>query len=153
MRDEPLQWTTRPGSRDGVSVMELTGPLTLGNIFEFQAALAETKGPVTIVDMSQVAYMDSAGLGVLMNFYVAAEKSGRRVALACANGRICAMLDTTRVRELLRTSETVGEAAGQGRLTRSLYQWTSEMRWVRMPIGSGGVWRWLRGSSRRLRRR
>ena len=116
MRDEPLQWTSRPGASDGVTVLELSGPLTLGNIFEFQKTLAEVKGPVTIVDMASVPYMDSAGLGVLMNFYVAAEKNGRRTALANANARVEALLESTRVKELLRSSASVeaAEAAARG---------------------------------------
>lgn len=96
-------------------MLELSGPLTMGNIFEFQKVLLEMRGLVTILDMSNVPYMDSAGLGVLVNFYTAAEKNGRRMALACANERLVALLDMTRVRELLRTSETVeaAEAAVQ----------------------------------------
>ena len=115
MRDEPLQWTSRSGAGDGVTVLELSGPLTIGNIFEFQKMLAEVRGPVTVVDLAQVPYMDSAGLGVLMNFYVAAEKNGRRTAVANANTRIQALLDTTRVRELLRTSASVEAAEAAAR--------------------------------------
>ena len=110
MRDEPLQWTARPGGRDRVTVLELTGPLTLTNIFEFQKSLAETKPALTVIDLSRVPYMDSAGLGVLINFYVAAEKNGRRTALAGANERVDALLEMTRVRELLRSVRTVAEA-------------------------------------------
>ncbi len=102
MRDEPLKWSSRPGDRAGVLVLELAGPLTLGNIFDLQSRLHDLTDPVTIVDMTRVPYMDSAGLGVLMNFYVSAEKNGRRIALAGVNERVCALLDLTRVRELLR---------------------------------------------------
>ncbi len=116
MRDEPLTWTSRPGGGDGVTVLELTGPLTLGNIFELQKMLAELKEQVTILDLSGVPYMDSAGLGVLVNFYVAAEKNGRRTALAGANMRLDALIDATRLRELLRTSATVEEAKAKLRL-------------------------------------
>ena len=110
MRDEPLHWMMRPGSRDGVAVIVLDGPLTLGNIFDFQKELVEVRPAAAVIDMTRVPYMDSAGLGVLMNFYVAAEKNGRHVALAGANDRVSAILDATRVRELLRSSATVEEA-------------------------------------------
>lgn len=110
MRDEPLRWTARPGSRDGVTVLELDGPLTLVNIFEFQRVLVEITPALTVVDLARVPYMDSAGLGVLINFYVSAEKNGRRTALAGANDRVEALLDMTRVRELLRSVNTVDDA-------------------------------------------
>ncbi len=110
MRDDPLTWTSRPGSGAGVLVMELNGPLTLGNIFGIQRALADVTDPVTIVDMSRVPYMDSAGLGVLMNFYVLTDKSGRKMMLAGANERVCALLEMTRVQGVLGVRDTV-EAA------------------------------------------
>ena len=54
--------------------------------------------------------MDSAGIGVLINYYVSAEKNGRRMALASANDRIVALLDLTKVRNLLRSFPSVAEA-------------------------------------------
>ena len=115
MRDEPLTWTSRAGGSDGVTVLELTGPLTLGNIFDLQKTLIEMKDPVTIVDLSGVPFMDSAGLGVLVNFYVAAEKNGRRTAVAGANMRVEALIESTRLREVLRTSASVEEAEAKVR--------------------------------------
>lgn len=110
MRDAPLHWTTHPGQHAGIEVLVLAGPLTLGNIFELQKFMAEWRPHGAVIEMTDVPYMDSAGLGVLMNFYVSAEKNGRRVALSGANLRIEAILESTCVRELLRSSSTVEEA-------------------------------------------
>ena len=69
-----MTFTQRAGSRDGIEILSLSGPFTLGNMFEFHRALQEMRPRYLIFDISQVPYMDSAGLGVLVNFYVAAQK-------------------------------------------------------------------------------
>ena len=90
--------------------MKLTGPLTLQNIFEFQNELATNKPPMMIFDLSDVPYMDSAGIGVLINYYVSAERNGRKMALAGVNERVDALLVLTKVQKLLRSFSTVDEA-------------------------------------------
>lgn len=47
---------------------------------------------------------------MLINYYVAAEKSGRKMALAEANERVDALLVLTKVRELLPSVKSVEEA-------------------------------------------
>lgn len=110
MNDAPLIYSRATGGREGLGVIKLTGPLTLKNIFEFQKDLAANPPQLTVFDLSGVPYMDSAGIGVLINYYVSAEKNGRRVALAGANDRIDALLELTKVRNLLRSFPTVDEA-------------------------------------------
>ena len=41
--------------------------------------------------------MDSAGLGLLMNYYVSAEGHGRKLLLAGANERIVSLMQMTKV--------------------------------------------------------
>jgi anti-sigma B factor antagonist len=110
MQDASLTYTKTAGGREDLMIIKLTGPLTLRNIFEFQRDLAADPPLLTIFDLSDVPYMDSAGIGVLINYYVSAEKNGRRIALAAANERIDALLELTRVRSLLRNFPTVAEA-------------------------------------------
>lgn len=113
MNDAALSYSSSESGRDGIVVMKLDGPLTLQNIFAFQSDLTTNKPPVMVFDLSNVPYMDSAGIGVLINYYVSAEKNGRRMALAGANERIDALLVLTKVRELLRSFATVEEAVAQ----------------------------------------
>jgi anti-anti-sigma factor len=63
-----------------------------------------------ILDLTDSPYMDSAGLGLLMNYYVSAEKNGRKLLLAGANERIQALLQMTRVNLILRNYPTAAEA-------------------------------------------
>jgi anti-anti-sigma factor len=108
--DGPMSYSRSNGAREGVVVMTLDGPLTLRNIFAFQKDLAVDPPQVLIFDLSKVEYMDSAGIGVLINYYVAAQKYGRRMTLVGANKRLDALLEMTKVKELLKNHPTV-EAA------------------------------------------
>ncbi len=110
MNDAPLTYSCSEMERPGLVVMKLTGPLTLRNMFEFQNELAHNKPPAMIFDLGGVPYMDSAGIGVLINYYVSAEKNGRKMALAGVNERIDALLVLTKVQKLLRSFGTVEEA-------------------------------------------
>ena len=110
MRDEPLLYTISDGTREGSIVIRLSGPLTLGNMFEFQADLRTIEAPITVIDLSGTPYMDSAGMGMLINFYVHAEKQSRKMALAGVNERVEALLDMTHTKALLRVYPTAAEA-------------------------------------------
>jgi anti-sigma B factor antagonist len=110
MRDEPLAVTAKSGLHEGTTILALQGPLTLTNTFAFQQDLAQHKPAVLILDLTESPYMDSAGLGLLMNGYVSAEKNGRKLLLAGANHRIQALLEMTRVDVLLKNYPTVADA-------------------------------------------
>jgi anti-sigma B factor antagonist len=110
MRDEPLVYTITPGTREGAVVIKLSGPLTLSNMFAFQGEIRAIQPAVAIFDLTESEYMDSAGLGVLVNFYTSAASHGRKMALAGVNERIEALLEMTRVKSLLRVFPTVTEA-------------------------------------------
>jgi anti-sigma B factor antagonist len=113
MRDEPLTYSTSAGTREGTTILKLVGPLTLSNMFSLQTDMRALQGPLTIIDLSETEYMDSAGLGVLVNFYVSAQSHGRKTALVGVNNRIDALLDMTHVKTLLRSFPTIEEAEAQ----------------------------------------
>ena len=105
-----MTFTQRPGSRDGIEILSLSGPFTLGNMFQLQRALQEIRPQYLIIDISQVPYMDSAGLGLLVNFYVAAQKNGRKLAIAGTTPRIMALFELTKVDALLKLYPTIEDA-------------------------------------------
>ena len=110
MNDATLTYNCSVCNRPDVVVMKLEGPLTLRNMFSLQSELATNRPPMMVFDLSGVSYMDSAGIGVLINYYVAAEKNARRMALAGVNERVDALLELTKVKGLLRSFATVDEA-------------------------------------------
>lgn len=113
MREAPLTMTA--DGRDGVIVLALNGPLTLQNIFAFQDEVARHEPPLLIIDLTESPYMDSAGLGSLMNAYVHAQKNGRKLVLAGANMRVNALLEMTKVHLILKNYATVAEAKATAR--------------------------------------
>lgn len=115
MQDRELIFSSSDGTNDGVLVVTLDGPLLLGNLFDFQGALRELKPPCLILDLSNVPYMDSAGLGVLMNFYVSAQNNHRKFFVVGVNERVQALLEMTKVDQILKiySSLEVAEAASQ----------------------------------------
>lgn len=110
MRDAPLSYTERPGRREGTTVLELRGPLTLGNMFQLQDKFRGMASPVLIVDMTGVAYMDSAGMGLLVNGYTSAQRHGRTYLLAGVTDRVRALFELTRVDSVLKMFPSVNEA-------------------------------------------
>jgi len=112
MPQEPLLIEERPGSRDGVHILKLSGPIVLTNLFDFQAKIRANSSPALILDFTNVPLIDSAGVGALVGGYVSREKSGRTLALAGVNQRIKNVLDVTRVLSFFRMFNTVEDAEG-----------------------------------------
>jgi anti-anti-sigma factor len=110
MRDEPLIHSYAKGQKDGTMVLKLVGPLTLSTMFGFQDEFRLTTPQVLIVDFSETPYMDSAGLGLVMNYYVSAQDHGRKLLLAGVNERVVELFKMTRVQGVLTSFPTV-EAA------------------------------------------
>ena len=110
MRDEPLTVTAKSGLHEGTIILVLQGPLTLQSSFDFQNDLAQHKPALLVLDLTESPYMDSAGLGLLMNYYVSAEKNGRKLLLAGANHRINALLEMTKVNQILKSYATAADA-------------------------------------------
>ena len=73
------------GSREGEQVLKLVGPLILTTLFELRIAVQATRSSLLILDLSEVPYMDSAGLGVLVNAHVSCVNRRRRLVLWSAS--------------------------------------------------------------------
>lgn len=100
MAQEQLHVEAVAGACDGQRVLRCKGPLTMGTLFAFQSALrSETAGTV-IVDLSEVPYIDSAGLGSLVMAQVSYQRGGRQLALAGVNERVRTLLKMTKVEQL-----------------------------------------------------
>jgi len=110
MLEKELSYTVTNGAKEGTTILALDGPFTLGNMFKLQSELRALTPPCLIMDISTVPYMDSAGLGVIMNYFVSAQSHGRKFFLAGVSDRIRALLEMTKVDNVLRLCESV-EAA------------------------------------------
>jgi anti-sigma B factor antagonist len=113
MLDKELSYTTAAGAKEGTVILTLDGPFTLSNIFQLQSELRTLKPACLIMDLTSVPYMDSAGLGVVMNYFVSAQGSGRKFMLVGVNDRVQALLQMTKVDAVLSTWESVEAAQSQ----------------------------------------
>ena len=110
MSDPPLLVEESPGSREGVRILRLSGPLTLPNVFGFQSKVRADQSRVLILDFTAVPLADSAGIGALVGAYVSRQKDGRSLGLVGVNHRIHQALDVTRVERFFQFFETVADA-------------------------------------------
>lgn len=109
--DAPLEIDSKEGVRPGTRILTLNGPLTLRNIFELQAQLrTQPEPPLSILDLSGVPYMDSAGMGLVINHYVHCEHQGIKMMVAGVNPRVLELFRMTRVDTVIPQASTV-EAA------------------------------------------
>jgi len=92
-------------------VLALTGPLTAATGSVFQNAMRrEAPADTIILDLSEVPYIDSSGLGLLVSAYVTREKAGRKMVLSGVNQRVQRLLEVTHTSSLFLIFSTPEEA-------------------------------------------
>jgi len=72
-----LQIEDVAGAHDGQRIIRLSGPVLVSNFFQFQSLVRGSTSPNLILDVTQVPYIDSAGIGALVGAYVTHQKEGR----------------------------------------------------------------------------
>jgi len=112
MQEKPLEIERIDGPAD-TSILRLHGPLLLGNFFSFQSMVRADSAKILIVDMSDVPYIDSAGIGCLVGAHVSRENSGRKLIVAAASERLINALKATRVDQLFNFSPDLEQAKAQ----------------------------------------
>jgi anti-sigma B factor antagonist len=110
MSAETLTLESVPGQAAGCRILRVTGPLTLNGLFDFQSTLRADPPSALILDLTGVPYMDSAGMGAIINYFVSCQRSGRKMVVAGVNGRVLELFKMTKVDALLKMAETVAEA-------------------------------------------
>ena len=109
--DGPLKVDREEGKKPGTLIIRLSGPLTLLNIFDLQAQFrAAPPTPLTILDLAGVPYMDSAGMGVVVNYHVHCQNKGGKFVAAGVSPRIMELFKITRVDKVISMAATPEEA-------------------------------------------
>ena len=93
-----------------VTVFHLKGPFVIGTMFEFQAMLRDPAVKSVIIDLSEVPYMDSAGLGVLLGHWSHTQRGGHKFALAGMSPRVLTIFQITHTDTVLPIFATQAEA-------------------------------------------
>jgi anti-sigma B factor antagonist len=111
LNDGPLTIDRKEGKNPGTRVFCLSGPLTLRNLFELQTELRGSEPPpMTVIDLTDVPYMDSAGMGLVMNHYVRCQTRGAKLVVVGANSRVMDLFKVTKVDTVLPLVKTMEEA-------------------------------------------
>jgi anti-sigma B factor antagonist len=87
------------------------GELDAYTVGQFREALAELAVlPRVLIDLSEVPFMDSAGLGALIGGIRRAREADGEVAVACSRPTLTRLLHTTGFDRIVPVTETVDEA-------------------------------------------
>ncbi len=103
-----MSFTTSVRIVEGVVIIDLAGRLTLGEatgkIRESVKAALQT-GTNVIINLAQVPYMDSAGLGELVGAYTSVAGRGGTMKLLHPQGRLRDLLQLTKLVTVFETFE------------------------------------------------
>src|SRR5271167_3285291 len=97
------------------TVIRLHGPLLLGNFFPLQNMVRSDSSDLLILDVADMPYIDSAGIGCLVGAHVSRQGSGRKLIIAGAHERLLTSLKVTKVDNLFSFATTVEEARAQAK--------------------------------------
>ncbi len=96
----------------GITV-QLGGEIDLHRTPKFHQQLAELcaeKPARLILDLSQVNYIDSSGVGSLVEIFRRLKKEDRKMILVNPSDRVCGVLEITRLDQFFTIVETTSEA-------------------------------------------
>jgi anti-anti-sigma factor len=109
--DAPLTIERKEGKAPGTRIYLLNGPLTLRNMFDLQAELRnDPPSAVSILDLSGVPYMDSAGMGLIVNHFTHCTGKGTRMFAVGVSPRVLELFKITRVDTIIPQAATIEEA-------------------------------------------
>lgn len=109
------------GSLPGSLVFRFSGPFTardmyasltpaaLKNLFEHESATRQPSS-INIFDLTDVPYIDSCGLGLIVGHFVRCQNKGIQFVVAGVGPRVLQLLKTTKVDRLFPMTSTVDEA-------------------------------------------
>ncbi|HWR14408.1 MAG TPA: STAS domain-containing protein [Terriglobales bacterium] len=102
MADRNFELDVRPGAQATTTVIAVSGKIVMENVPEFRQAWQTLQGDKVIFDLSRVTYMDSSGIGSLVNAHVACANRGRKMAIAGASDRLQRLMSLTQVDKVFR---------------------------------------------------
>ena len=98
--------------RDDYTICRPVGELDAYTVGQFREALGELASePKLLIDMSEVPFVDSAGLGALIGGIRRAREAGGDVAVCCNRPTLVRLLHTTGFDRIVTVTDTLAEAA------------------------------------------
>jgi len=109
--DDPLTIEQQKSTVPGTVVLRLIGPVTLRNLFDLQARLRSGDLPKNqILDLSRVPYMDSAGMGAIINHHVHCENKRVRLIVSGVSPRVLELFRMTMVDAVMSLAPSIEDA-------------------------------------------
>jgi anti-anti-sigma factor len=121
-KSSPFSIERKAGKAPGTVIFKLCGPFTardmygsltpvdLQNMLDFQSTPSEELPALNILDLTEVPYMDSTGLGMIVKHYVRCQGKGVRMVAAGASERVLELFKLTKMDGVISTSSTVDDA-------------------------------------------
>ena len=110
------------GKTPGTVIFRLSGPFTARDMYSslsptalrntFESEEGDDPQALHILDLMEVPYMDSMGIGLIVSHYVRCRSKGVRLVLAGVSARVLQLLEMTNVDGFFPRVATVEEADG-----------------------------------------
>jgi anti-anti-sigma factor len=107
---DELKIESIPGVHAGIRILRLSGPFTIQGVFEFQSIFRSGTDPITLIDLTEVPYMDSAALGAIVGVHTSSQTHHRLYALVGVSERLRTLFEVGGVEGILVTYASVEEA-------------------------------------------
>ena len=85
----------------GAKIIKLVGPITLSTLFDFQTVSRKDHNAPIVLDIRDVPYMDSAGLGSVISLYASCQRTKRGFGIVGVSDRIRTLFEVTNCDGLL----------------------------------------------------
>jgi anti-sigma B factor antagonist len=96
---------------EGYTLCRPAGELDAYTVGQFREVLSELASiPRLLIDLSEVPFMDSAGLGALIGGIRRAREASGEVTVACSRPTLTRLLHTTGFDRIVPVTQTVDEA-------------------------------------------
>ena len=115
MNPTNLELEKRAGSNGNQIVMRLSGKLSLETVHNFIQTLRTEPAPHLILDMSGVSFLDSAGVGALVQIFVHRRNLGQTFTLAGLTKQGNAVIQVAGLSKLLPIESSAEEAISRNK--------------------------------------
>jgi len=105
-----LELTPQPNSDTDTNITRLDGKLTLETVHNFVKTMRADAAKRLVLDMSGVSFLDSAGVGALVQIFVHRRAQGRTFALAALPKQSDAVVTVAGMRKLMPIYDSVEQA-------------------------------------------
>ncbi len=124
-KSSPFTIERKEGKAPGTVIFRLSGPFTardmyssqspatLQSLFDLQSTPGSEPTAVNILDLTDVPYMDSMGLGMIVTHHVRCQRNGVRLCAAGVGPRVLQLFKLTKVDAVIPMAVTVEEADSQ----------------------------------------